>query len=237
LAIYGTLRRVAAMRAVLFDLDDTLTSRRESVEAFAGVFAADWAGRLETVNVAAVRDVLLAVDRGGYNPRRAEDLRERLAWRRAPAAAALEAHWQERLPATSVMREGVASLLAELRRAGVKLGCVTNGGALGQRAKLAHLGLAEAFDTIVISEAVGCKKPDPRIFAHALEALAVAAAETWFVGDHPENDVVGARRLGMQAVWLRDARRAWSAGAGEALPAHAVADFGALRALLLTGGA
>ena len=65
-----------------------------------------------------------------------------------------------------------------------------------------------------MSEAAGCKKPDPRIFQLACDELGVAPGDCWFVGDHPENDILGARRLGMHAVWIKDevGSHAWPAG-------------------------
>jgi hypothetical protein len=46
------------------------------------------------------------------------------------------------------------------------------------------------------------QKPDPRIFAHALAQIGCRASDTWFVGDHPVNDVLGAAAVGLRAIWL-----------------------------------
>jgi putative hydrolase of the HAD superfamily len=46
------------------------------------------------------------------------------------------------------------------------------------------------------------QKPDPRIFAHALAEIGCAAVHTWFVGDHPLNDVLGAAAVGLCPIWL-----------------------------------
>ena len=56
--------------------------------------------------------------------------------------------------------------------------------------------------TVVISEAIQVQKPDPRIFAHALTQIGCRASDTWFVGDHPVNDVLGAGAVGLRAIWL-----------------------------------
>jgi putative hydrolase of the HAD superfamily len=60
------------------------------------------------------------------------------------------------------------------------------------------------FDTILISDAEGSSKPDPRIFRRALERLDITPTRSVFVGDHAEVDVAGARAAGMQAIWRRD---------------------------------
>jgi putative hydrolase of the HAD superfamily len=61
------------------------------------------------------------------------------------------------------------------------------------------------FTVVVDSERVGCRKPDPRIFQHALDALGVAPREALFVGDSLTRDMAGARDLGMPHVWLAGA--------------------------------
>lgn len=59
-------------------------------------------------------------------------------------------------------------------------------------------------NTILVSEAEGIKKPHPEIFERALQKLDVKAAECLYVGDHPENDVLGSERVGILGVWKRD---------------------------------
>ena len=54
----------------------------------------------------------------------------------------------------------------------------------------------------MISEAAQVKKPDPRIFAQALTEVGCVASQTWFVGDHPINDMLGAAASGLRAIWL-----------------------------------
>jgi putative hydrolase of the HAD superfamily len=64
------------------------------------------------------------------------------------------------------------------------------------------LGIRPLFRVIVDSEQVGWRKPDPRIFRHALDALGVTPAEATFVGDSLARDMGGARAIGMAHVWL-----------------------------------
>ena len=63
-------------------------------------------------------------------------------------------------------------------------------------------------DAVVGSKAHGRTKPHPSIFVAALEALGVRADETAMVGDSYEDDIEGARSLGMRAILLdRDGLR------------------------------
>ena len=65
------------------------------------------------------------------------------------------------------------------------MGVVTNGSLQAQSEKIGILQLADMIDALVISETVGYKKPDPRIFIAALAELGLKNSETMFVGDHP----------------------------------------------------
>jgi putative hydrolase of the HAD superfamily len=63
-------------------------------------------------------------------------------------------------------------------------------------------GIRSLFDVLVDSAEVGCTKPAPRIFHHALDALGVSAAKATFVGDSLPRDMAGARGVGMRHIWL-----------------------------------
>jgi putative hydrolase of the HAD superfamily len=95
--------------------------------------------------------------------------------------------------------DDVPSVLAELRRHGLKIGLVSN----GQRDLeefTAHHRLD--VDAVVGSREHGRIKPHPSIFASALAALGAAPAEAAMVGDSYEDDIEGARSLGMRAILL-----------------------------------
>lgn len=93
-------------------------------------------------------------------------------------------------------------VLEALRARGMKVGIVTNGWVDPQTRCLDRCDLTGRVDDVVISRAVGLSKPDPGIYALALERLGVPAAETWFVGDSPRNDVAGPQAAGLRAAFL-----------------------------------
>ena len=95
-------------------------------------------------------------------------------------------------------------VLGKLKQMGMKLGIISNGKTHFQMANINALGIEGFFDSILISEAVGLRKPDSLIFQKGMEALAVSAAGSIFVGDHPENDVTASKRAGMIGIWKRD---------------------------------
>jgi putative hydrolase of the HAD superfamily len=63
-------------------------------------------------------------------------------------------------------------------------------------------GIRDLFATIVVSDAVGWRKPRPDIFEVALARTGAAPARTLFVGDRADIDVAGAHRVGMDAAWI-----------------------------------
>jgi FMN phosphatase YigB (HAD superfamily) len=63
-------------------------------------------------------------------------------------------------------------------------------------------GILDRFEVVLVSERVGWRKPNPRIFEAAFAKMGVAAGECLFVGDRPDIDVVGAQGVGMCAAWL-----------------------------------
>ncbi|MBI2216584.1 MAG: HAD family hydrolase [Candidatus Rokubacteria bacterium] len=63
-------------------------------------------------------------------------------------------------------------------------------------------GVSHLFETIVVSDQVGWRKPKPDIFHVALGTLGVAPSEALFVGDRVDIDVVGAHAVGMPVAWI-----------------------------------
>lgn len=95
-------------------------------------------------------------------------------------------------------------MLEELKSNNLLLGMITNGYGQFQMDNMMALGIEKYFDVILISEWEGIKKPDPRIFIKALKKLNVSANESIFIGDHPDNDVIGAKKVGMKGIWKKD---------------------------------
>jgi putative hydrolase of the HAD superfamily len=94
--------------------------------------------------------------------------------------------------------------LIELRSLGFKLGIVTNGKVINQERVIDKLGIAKYFDTIIISEREGIRKPNREIYERALFNLALSPKDSIHVGDHPINDIEGAINAGLIAVWRRN---------------------------------
>ncbi|WP_299015829.1 HAD family hydrolase [uncultured Photobacterium sp.] len=82
------------------------------------------------------------------------------------------------------------------------LAVISNGFSSKQTAKLRETGILDYFGFVMTSEQAGAAKPDPRIFQAAIYSAKERAEECWYIGNHPENDVLAAQQFGMKAVWL-----------------------------------
>ena len=202
------------VRAVLFDLDDTLFDHHHCARAalvgvragdscFANVdpaaFEAAHAGILEELHPDVVAGKL------ELNAARIERFRRLYAWaglEASPqvAARAAATYRQSYLEARREVR-GAAALLSALK-AHARIAVVSNNLLQEQREKLRHCALDTLIDVLVVSEEAGVAKPDPAIFQMALERVGASADEAVMIGDSWANDIEGARAAGIRAIWF-----------------------------------
>ncbi len=105
-----------------------------------------------------------------------------------------------------LIAEGANRVVRALKEMGYKIGLICNTGStpgVTQRVFLDRMGLAGYFDTFTFSDEERLSKPSSKIFAITLERLKATPEQSVHVGDHPRNDVEGAKRAGLRAIWLR----------------------------------
>ncbi|HET8575925.1 MAG TPA: HAD family hydrolase [Methylomirabilota bacterium] len=90
--------------------------------------------------------------------------------------------------------------------------------------------LSRLFETVVVSDEIGWRKPKAVIFETALRRLGAAAEETLFVGDRADIDVAGAQAVGMATAWINRDRAALPEGA--AAPDFEIRDLRELETIL-----
>lgn len=98
-------------------------------------------------------------------------------------------------PRKPLLVPGALALLQDLDPH-YKMHIITNGFEEVQHVKLACSGITEFFDVVLTSEQAGARKPDPRIFHHALQLAKADQQNSLMVGDNPEADMAGARNAG-----------------------------------------
>jgi HAD superfamily hydrolase (TIGR01549 family) len=197
------------LRAVLFDVDFTLCrpGPELSAERYARI-AARHGLTLETSRYEEAREAAVL-----NLKRHPELLHDESIWHRfteeiftgmggleeiaSECATEIEEGWA--VSENFELFEDALPALEELRAAGLKIGLVSNG-IRDLTEFVAHHRLD--VDAIVDSRSHGRVKPHPTIFQAALELLGVAPVEAVMVGDSLEEDVEGARALGMRAILI-----------------------------------
>ena len=111
----------------------------------------------------------------------------------------LSVEYIDYLPNHNTLFEGAITILDYLA-AKYPLHIITNGFDEVQYLKLSRSNILKYFDHIITSESVGVKKPNPRIFKHALELANARPNESLMIGDSIEADVLGAMNVDMQAI-------------------------------------
>ncbi len=95
----------------------------------------------------------------------------------------------------------VLAALANWRRMGIELGVLSN---FDSRiySVLPSLELREFFESVTISTQAGAAKPDPKIFAIALEKHKCPPEAAWHIGDSINEDYKGAKAAGLRGIWI-----------------------------------
>ena len=93
--------------------------------------------------------------------------------------------------------DDVTPALQSLRKAGYQLGSLTNG-----NADVHRLGIADLFDFSLTAESVGRAKPHPRLFEEACRQSGVLPTELAHVGDEAGTDLAGGLAAGVNVIWM-----------------------------------
>lgn len=183
----------------LFDLDNTLADRGAAFARWSGLFTERYglpAGAERWIH---------AADRDGLVPRSAFLADARRHFAMTTSLEELLRWYDSTYPASYFREERSPTALKRLRSAGWSVAIVTNGRTAVQVEKIRRTGLSEVVDVVVVSEDVGFRKPDRRIFAAAARRSGVPLAG-WMIGDSPSADVAGGADAGLRTVWLSRGR-------------------------------
>ncbi len=199
-------------RAVFFDLDETLIAhtidgpdlfRRiyaAHADIFAGVELAQF-GKVLRETATELWGAMFVPVAPGEDPLVRSFGRTLKGLGLDPAAGQrLRDSFVEIVLASTTPNPGAKEALARLRKEGVTTGIITNGYNSFQNLKIDHHGFAGTTDFVLVSEAAGAHKPDPRIFRVALERAEAAPHEALHIGDHLVNDIGGAEQVGIAGV-------------------------------------
>lgn len=193
------------VKAVIFDLDDTLISEKEYIKSgykhIAGIIAARYPldesqvfhDLMNLFRVSPKNVFNRLYDK--YHIEYSEDMILDLV-------KAYRGHFPD-----IQFYDDVLPCLSELKKAGIKLGIITDGYAIAQRQKLKAIKASEYFDEIIVTDEIGREywKPHPRSFELMKERLDINFQDMVYVGDNPEKDFYISRIYPIKTVRiLRD---------------------------------
>lgn len=230
-----------SLKAVLFDIDDTLFSttefaRRARHNAVRAMIDAGLT--LPEDQVTAELDEVIREFSSNYShhydkllmrlPRRAQEGTNPALIVAAGVVAYHDTKFKELEPF-----EDVKPFLSALRESGLLTGIVSHGWTTKQSEKLIRLGVVDLLypQAIFISDQVGIAKPNPKLYSNALRTLGYEPHEVMYVGDSLTHDVAPPKSLGMATTWARRAAKQKDNPEGIE-PDHVVDDFRELAEVL-----
>ena len=105
--------------------------------------------------------------------------------------------------ANLLLYPNVNHTLVELMKRGVKIAVVSDAPSREAWMRIYYLNLHHHFDVVLTFDDTNVRKPSPVPFEMALSQLNIDAEEALMVGDWPERDVVGAKKLGIRTIFAR----------------------------------
>lgn len=190
------------VKAVFFDFDDTLQSRKGAYRIYCENFLTKYFPNISKEEREKKLDEMEEHVDGGYKEREVyfPELIELWGWENHPPMQELFDSFNYDYGKNVDMLPGAIDVLKEIKRRGYILGAITNGVSSLQNMKLDTAGIRDLFDVVVVSGDIGIYKPDRRIFDEAIKRAGVKNEESLFVGDHPINDVEGALGADMKVI-------------------------------------
>jgi putative hydrolase of the HAD superfamily len=183
---------------VLFDLDNTLLDRDAAFARWARLFMAAHDLPIEVWSIIKLADKDGRTTRNRFFVEICEPLNI------STPVEELLVHYYVDYPACYSIESATVTALRRLRALGWKVGVVTNGEST-QRKKMEATYLENECDAVCVSEELGCRKPDIRIFEAAAD-LCGLPLDGWMIGDSPEADIAGGIAAGLRTVWMSRGR-------------------------------
>jgi len=201
------------IKAVLFDLDETVLDRSKTLELYLWWEATEHHDFLNEDTEKYIKRFIELDDNGSVRKQEVYTALMKEFDIQEYTAEQMVHTYNTALGNFVVEKRHAADSITTLKSQGLKIGLVSNGQSPFQEQKVESLGMTDLFDTIVVSEAAGVRKPDVEIFKMASRNLDVTPEECVFVGDNPVADIEGANNAGMYSVFIPTRRYPASAAA------------------------
>lgn len=192
----------AGVKAVMFDLDNTLIVRRHALEKLsrhvAGFYFPNEPERWDSVGKLFVECFINGYDKNREcfeNFKKLSIMNEKIGY------DDFWEFWNFFYPYCTV-RESSAEAVLELRARGYDVSILTNGKFVMQNSKIECAGIRDWFSHIITTQELGVEKPDVKAFAKACAIIGYEPREVAYVGDYAVNDIAGAHAASMPTVWF-----------------------------------
>ena len=190
------------MKAILFDLDETILDRTVSLKDFV-IWQTQGMLKSDVTNKSLFINRFIELDAYGtvWKDKVYETLVKEFSitqW----SISELLTSYELCFSGFCKPKQGVVQAIKTLKKQGKKIALVSNGKSPFQERNFRSLGISHFFDAVIVSESVGLRKPDKKIFELACQKLAVKSEESIFVGDNPQADVRGANKVGMYSIYI-----------------------------------
>jgi len=191
-----------SIKAVIFDLDDTLIDRALTFYQYSHAFIRErfTSGELpDTIDN--MLQYMIALDNNGHCNKYEfyGSLIEKWKMKNCTQQQLRDSYIENFQKYTTPYED--TKMVLEYLAPNYKLGIITNGSSKVQNGKIDSAKIREFFTSIIIGEDVGLYKPDKQVFLLACNTLEVEPGEAVYVGDYYIKDVVGARNAGLEAIW------------------------------------
>jgi len=98
--------------------------------------------------------------------------------------------------------DDVVTCLKNLKEMSIKTAIITDGLPIKQYEKILRLGIDNLIDLTVVSDEIGIRKPNPKLFDHCLKRFGVSGPETIYVGDRIDKDIIPALLNNINSVYI-----------------------------------
>ena len=116
-------------------------------------------------------------------------------------AAAVMAYHKEKIESISLYND-VEPCLNKLKKYDIKSAIISDGIPVKQYEKILRLNIHNLIDLVVISDEIGIRKPNPKLFTYCLEKFNLTGPETIYVGDNLDKDVVPSNQNDIFSVYI-----------------------------------
>ncbi|HWT74674.1 MAG TPA: HAD family hydrolase [Mobilitalea sp.] len=192
------------IKAVIFDIDETLINRKEAFlrlcDYLIDKYAKDYpfeGSKEELINY------LVEIDANGYGGLNLIIPKLSRVWKLPHTTQEFIEERNSIFGKLTTTFPETYEVLDKLKGK-YKLAVITNGYSSVQREKISTVQLEDYFDDIIVSGEEDFEKPDPRIFWLSCEHLGVKPEEAVFIGDYYPNDIAGALSAKIMPIWISE---------------------------------